>query len=158
MNDSAGEGRRPGEGGREPRQMPEPETEGRRLWLTEVVQEEGKQRLKRRKKKSRRWPFPETDRQTEPRRWRSEPSSQPGRSRPLTLNWAKGVQPQASGEEASLRYWRFFPGAHLGNTYPSTRVFTPNFTPSLLDRRLSTPQVWSPGPLVRESEFRLGLL
>lgn len=82
MNDSAGEGRRPGEGGREPRQMSEPETGGgRSLWLREVVQEEGKQRLKRRKKKSRRWPFPGTDRQKERRRWRSEPTSQAGRSR-----------------------------------------------------------------------------
>lgn len=141
VNDSAGEGRGRGEGGREPRQMPEPETEGRRLRRREVVQEEGKQRLKRRKKKSRRWPFPETHRQTEPRRWRSEPSSQPGRSCLLTLNWVEGVQPQASGEEASLGSWRIFPRAQLGNTCPSTRAFTPNVKPSLLDRRsLSTPR------------------
>lgn len=73
--------------------MPEPETEGRRPRLREVVQEEGNQRLKRRKKKNRRRPFPETNRQMEPRRWRSQPSSQRGRSLPLIMNWTKGVQP-----------------------------------------------------------------
>lgn len=51
VNDSAGEGRRRGAGGWEPRQMPEPETEERRPRLREVVQEEGNQRLKMRKKK-----------------------------------------------------------------------------------------------------------
>lgn len=34
-----------------------------------------------------------THRRSEAKRWWSEPSSQPGRGRPLTLNWAKGVQP-----------------------------------------------------------------
>lgn len=65
----------------------------------------------------------------------------PGRQEPLplSLSWAEGVQPQASGEEVSLRCWRVLPGAHLGNTYPPTRVFTPNFESSLLDSRLSAP-------------------
>lgn len=49
MNDSAGEGRRGGEGGREPRLMQEPETEGPRLRLGEVVREEREEGIQRRK-------------------------------------------------------------------------------------------------------------
>lgn len=96
LNDSAGEGRRRRAGDRESRQMQgagSRETEGRRPRLREIVQKEGNQRLKRRKKKYRRRPFQEMDRQTEPRRWRSRLSLQPGRNCPLTLSWATGVQP-----------------------------------------------------------------
>lgn len=155
MNDSAGEGRRRGEGGREPRQMPEPETEGRRLRRREVVQEEGKPRLKRRKRKSRRLPFPETHRQTEPRRWRSEPSSPPGRSRPLNLNWAKGVQ--ATGLWGGGVPWLLenLPKGSAGK-HLSVNQSTPNVKPSSLDsRRLSPPRY---GAQVREGEFWPGLL
>lgn len=149
MNDSAREGRGGGEEGQKPRQMQEPEIEGRRPRLGAVHEEreEGnKERLKR-KRENRKRPFPETDRQTNPRRvkstvfpacWEPSPHFELGQRSPAH---------KASEEGMSLPNWRISPRAQLGNTCHSTRRFTPNFKSSFLEsRRLSTPQVWSPGP------------
>lgn len=83
-----------------------------------------------RKKKIRKQPFPETNRQTDQRRGKSEPFPRPGRSHPLTLNRAEGVQPTRPLGTGVLPNWRISPRAELGNTCHSTRRFTATSSPA----------------------------
>lgn len=100
-----------------------------------------------RKKRNRKWPFPEMDRQTDPRREKSESLASPGRRGPLIFGLGqRSPAHQASGDGCPAQLENL-PKGSAGKHLSLNQAIYSNFKSGLLEgRRLVFSQVWSPGP------------